>query len=236
MTTVLVVDDQILIRAGLAALIRAAPGLDVAGEAADGLQAVTMAAELRPDVVLMDIRMPGLNGAAATARILAGAADPPPRVLVLTTFDLDEYVYAALRAGASGFLLKETSPERLLAAIHTVAGGDKLFAPSVTRRLIEAYAPSPAAAPSAATAPSPAAAPSQAAVPELDVLTARETEVLRLVGTGRSNVDIAGELYVSEATVKSHLNRLMAKLGLSSRAQAVVIAYETGLIVPGQRG
>jgi DNA-binding NarL/FixJ family response regulator len=222
MTTVLVVDDQILIRAGLAALIRAAPGLDVVGEAADGEQAVTMAAERRPDVILMDIRMPGRGGVDATERILAAAAAPAPRILVLTTFDLDEYVYAALRAGASGFLLKETSPERLLAAIHMVAAGDMLFAPSVTRRLVEAYAPQ---APQGGSPPT-----------ELAPLTAREVEVLRLVGTGRSNLDIAAELYVSEATVKSHLNRLMAKLDISSRAQAVVVAYESGLIVPGRRG
>jgi DNA-binding NarL/FixJ family response regulator len=229
MIRVLVVDDQILIRAGLAALIRAAPGLDVAGEAPDGPQAVTMAAQLRPDVILMDIRMPGLNGAAATERILASAATPPPRVLILTTFDLDEYVYAALRAGASGFLLKETSPERLLAAIHAVAGGDALFAPSVTRRLVEAYAGRSAPP---ATEPAPAVGPP----PGLAALTAREVEVLRLVGTGRSNPEIAAALVVSEATVKSHLNRLMAKLGLSSRAQAVVVAYESGLIRPGRRG
>jgi DNA-binding NarL/FixJ family response regulator len=220
MTGVLVVDDQVLIRAGLAALIRAAPGLDVVGEAADGEQAVAIAARLRPDVILMDIRMPGLNGAAATERILATAAAPPPKVLMLTTFDLDEYVYAALRAGASGFLLKETSPERLLAAIHTVAAGDMLFAPSVTRRLIEAYAPTTSG---------------EQPPPDLAALTAREVEVLRLVGTGRSNADIAAELYVSEATVKSHLNRLMAKLDISSRAQAVVVAYESGLVVPGSR-
>jgi DNA-binding NarL/FixJ family response regulator len=217
-TSVLVVDDQVLIRAGLAALIRAAPGLDVAGEASDGAEAVTMAAELRPNVILMDVRMPGLNGTDATARILAAATAHPPKVLILTTFDLDEYVYAALRAGASGFLLKETSPERLLSAIHVVAGGDSLFAPSITRRLIEAYAPRSA----------PAAG--------LESLTPRESEVLRLVATGRTNADIAGELYVSEATVKSHLNRLMSKLDLSSRAQAVVVAYETGLVVPGQPG
>ncbi|GAA0919223.1 response regulator transcription factor [Virgisporangium ochraceum] len=217
MTTVLVVDDQELIRAGLAALIRAVPGLDVVGEAADGHAAVALAAEHRPDVILMDIRMPGLDGVAATGRILA-APGAPSRVLVLTTFDLDEYVYAALRAGASGFLLKETSPERLIAAIRTVAGGDMLFAPSVMRRLVEAYVPRPA--------PSPG--------PQLAPLTARETDVLRLVAAGRSNVDIAGELFVTEATVKSHLNRLMAKLNLASRAQAVVVAYETGLVVPGR--
>ncbi|MFI7541882.1 response regulator [Actinoplanes sp. NPDC049599] len=219
MISVLVVDDQILIRAGLAALIRAAPGLDVVGEAADGEEAITLAARLRPRVVLMDIRMPGLDGAAATARIL-DETRPPPRVLVLTTFDLDEYIYAALRAGASGFLLKETPPERLLAAIRTVAEGDTLLTPSVTRRLVEAYAPPPR--------------PEQPA-PELAPLTARETEVLRLVGTGRSNAAIARSLYVSEATVKTHLTRLMSKLELSSRAQAVVTAYETGLIVPGRR-
>ncbi|WP_328474720.1 response regulator transcription factor [Actinoplanes sp. NBC_00393] len=214
---VLVVDDQILTRAGLAALIRAAPGLDVVGEAADGQQAITLAAELRPEVILMDIRMPGISGAAATARILADAPSPPPRVLVLTTFDIDEYVYAALRAGASGFLLKETPPERLLAAIRTVADGDTLLAPSVTRRLVEAYAPS-----------GPEHPPS-----DLAVLTAREIEILRLVATGRSNAHIAEALFVSEATVKTHLNRLMTKLNLSSRAQAVVAAYESGLVVPG---
>ncbi|GIE53818.1 DNA-binding response regulator [Amorphoplanes nipponensis] len=219
MTSVLVVDDQVLIRAGLAALIRAAPGLDVAGEAADGEEAVALAAELRPDVVLMDIRMPGLNGVAATARIVAGAP-PPPRVLVLTTFDLDEYIYAALRAGAGGFLLKDTPPERLLAAIHTVAAGDTLLTPSVTRRLVEAHVTSPR--------------PDRPA-PDLAPLTPRETEILRLVGTGRSNTAIARTLVVSEATVKTHLARLMAKLALSSRAQAVVAAYETGLIVPGRR-
>jgi DNA-binding NarL/FixJ family response regulator len=219
MTTVLVVDDQDLIRAGLAAIIRAVPDLDVVGEAADGRQAVAMAATLRPAVILMDIRMPGLDGVAATERILT-APGTPPRVLVLTTFDLDEYVYAALRAGASGFLLKETSPERLVAAVRTVAGGDTLFAPSVTRRLVEAYVPRRA----------------DRSPPALSPLTAREVDVLRLVATGRSNGDIAGDLYVSEATVKSHLNRLMAKLNLSSRAQAVVVAYETGLVVPGRRG
>jgi DNA-binding NarL/FixJ family response regulator len=220
MISVLVVDDQILIRAGLAALIRAAPGLDAVGEAADGQQAVTLAAELRPEIILMDIRMPVLNGTTATEQILAQAQPPRPRILILTTFDLDEYVYAALRAGASGFILKDIPPERLIAAIHTVASGDMLFAPSVTRRLVEAYAP---------------AAPPTQPRPDLAGLTARELEVLRMVGTGHSNADIAGALFVSEATVKTHLNRLMSKLGLSSRAQAVVTAYETGLVVPGQR-
>jgi len=211
MTKVLVVDDQVLIRAGLAALLRAAPGIDVVGEAADGAEAVELAAQTQPQVVLMDIRMPGVNGIAATEQIVA--ATPAPRVLVLTTFDLDEYVYAALRAGACGFLLKDAEPERLIAAVHAVAAGDTLFAPSVTRRLIEAYVPS---------VPNPA----------LDVLTPREVEVLRLVGTGLANADIADRLVVSEATVKTHLNRAMTKLDLSSRAQAVVVAYETGLVKP----
>jgi DNA-binding NarL/FixJ family response regulator len=214
MTNVLVVDDQVLIRAGLAALLRAAPGIDVVGEAADGAEAIELAAKTQPHVVLMDIRMPGVNGIAATEQIVA--ATPAPRVLVLTTFDLDEYVYAALRAGACGFLLKDAEPERLIAAVHAVAAGDTLFAPSVTRRLIEAYVPS---------VPNPA----------LDVLTPREVEVLRLVGTGLANADIADRLVVSEATVKTHLNRAMTKLDLSSRAQAVVVAYETGLVKPRHR-
>ncbi|GAA1612016.1 response regulator [Actinoplanes couchii] len=215
MTSVLVVDDQDLIRAGLVALIHAAPGLEVAGQAADGLTAVALAATLQPDVVLMDIRMPGLDGVAATSRILGGTRT---RILVLTTFDLDEYVYAALRNGASGFLLKDISPERLIQAIHTTAAGDTIFAPSVTRRLIEAYTHTGAST----------------GVPSvLAALTGRELEVLRLVATGRSNADIAADLTLGEATVKTHLNRLMAKLGLSSRAQAVVTAYESGLVVPG---
>jgi DNA-binding NarL/FixJ family response regulator len=221
MTSVLVADDQVLIRAGLAALIRAAPGLEVAGEASDGLEAVELARRTRPDVVLMDIRMPGLDGVQATARLLAEDSPHRPRVLVLTTFDLDEYVYAALSAGASGFLLKDTPPQRLLAAVHTVAGGDMLIAPSITRRLVEAYArqvqPPPAPAPAA-----------------LECLTGRETEVLRLVGRGLANGEIAERLVVSEATVKTHLNRAMAKLGLASRAQAVVLCYESGLVVPSR--
>jgi len=219
MISVLVVDDQILIRAGLAALIRAAPGLEVVGEAADGEEAIALAARLRPQVVLMDIRMPGLDGVAATARILA-ECEPPPRVLVLTTFDLDEHIFAALRAGATGFLLKETPPERLLAAIRTVASGDTLLAPDVTRRLVEAYV----------APPRPERPP-----PDLAALTARETEILRLVGTGRSNAAIAQALVVTEGTVKTHLARLMSKLELASRAQVVVTAYESGLIVPGYR-
>ncbi|MCC5476697.1 response regulator [Streptomyces sp. NPDC059680] len=221
MTRVLVVDDQFLIRAGLAGLLEAAPGFEVVGEAADGEEAVRLAAETRPDVILMDIRMPGVNGIEATERILAEADGRPPRVLVLTTFDLDEYVYGALRAGASGFLLKDSGPERLLAAVTAVEGGDALFAPSVTRRLVEAFARRQAPA------------PAEPAPPDLAVLTSRETEVLKLTARGLSNVEIADRLYISEATVKTHLNRTMSKLDLGSRAQAVVLAYETGLVTPG---
>ncbi|MGF1432513.1 response regulator [Kitasatospora sp. LaBMicrA B282] len=222
MTRVLVVDDQVLIRVGLAALLRAAPGMEVVGEAAGGAEAVALAAAERPDIVLMDIRMPGMDGITATGRILAEATEPAPRIIILTTFDLDEYVYAALRAGAAGFLLKDTPPERLLAAVETVAAGDMLFAPSVVCRLIEAYAHR--------------AADKVAPPPGLDPLTTRELDVLRLVGQGLSNPEIAGRLVVSVATVKTHLNRTMAKLNLSSRAQAVVLAYESGLVVPGGAG
>ncbi|WP_217554273.1 response regulator transcription factor [Streptomyces sp. GbtcB6] len=219
MTRVLVVDDQFLIRAGLVGLLEAAPGFEVAGEAGDGAEAVRLAAETRPDVVLMDIRMPGVNGIEATERILAQAEGPAPRILVLTTFDLDEYVYGALRAGASGFLLKDSGPERLLTAVTAVDGGDALFAPSVTRRLVEAFA----------HRHGPDAGPP----PDLDVLTSREVEVLKLTARGLSNLEIADRLYISEATVKTHLNRTMTKLDLGSRAQAVVLAYETGLVTPG---
>ncbi|WP_129307304.1 response regulator transcription factor [Streptomyces sp. L2] len=224
MTRVLVVDDQFLIRAGLVGLLQAAPGFEVVGEAGDGEEAVRLAAETLPDVILMDIRMPGMNGIEATERILAQAGGRPPRVLVLTTFDLDEYVYGALRAGAAGFLLKDSGPERLLAAVAAVDGGDALFAPSVTRRLVEAFALRQAPA-------SDGGAP-----PDLGVLTSREVEVLELTARGLSNLEIAERLYISEATVKTHLNRTMTKLDLGSRAQAVVIAYETGLVVPGGGG
>jgi DNA-binding NarL/FixJ family response regulator len=225
-TRVLIVDDQVLIRAGLAALLRAAPGIEVAGEAADGEEAVALAAAARPHVVLMDIRMPGIGGIAATRQIIAAGGDEPPRVLVLTTFDLDEYVFDALRAGASGFLLKDTPPERLLTAVATVAAGDMLFAPAVVRRLIEAYA-------SRSTPERPTPEPD--APPELEALTDREREVLRLVGKGMSNAEIAAHLVIAEATVKTHVNRTMSKLDLTSRAQAVVVAYESGLVAP-QRG
>ncbi|MGW4700030.1 response regulator transcription factor [Streptomyces sp. NPDC004285] len=224
---VLVVDDQYLIRAGIVGLLEATDGMTVVGEAGDGDEAVAQAAGLRPDVILMDIRMPRMNGIDAARRILADAAeaaDPPPRILMLTTFDLDEYVYRALRAGASGFILKDTGPKRLLAAVAAVAGGDALFAPSVTRRLVEAF-----------TRTSEPGEPGEPGGrrPEIAQLTARETEVLRLAGTGRSNAEIAERLFISEATVKTHLNRTMAKLDLNSRAQMVVLAYETGLVAPG---
>ncbi|MFI5558485.1 response regulator [Amycolatopsis japonica] len=218
MTSVLVVDDQDLVRAGFVALLEAVPGVRVAGEARDGLEAVEKARELRPDVILMDIRLPELDGVKATERILADTAAEKPHVLMLTVFDLDEYVYTALRAGAAGFLLKDSPPETLIAGIHAVARGDMLFGPTITRRLVEAFTQGP---PEKPTAP-----------PALAGLTEREIEVLRFVGTGMPNADIARSLLVSEATVKTHLNRLMTKLRISSRAQAVVVAYETGLVRP----
>ncbi|WP_316739162.1 response regulator transcription factor [Streptomyces sp. MK7] len=222
MIRVLVVDDQFLVRSGLVALLRAAPGMEVVGEAADGAESVTLAAKTRPDVILMDIRMPGMTGIEATRRILSEAADPAPRVLILTTFDLDEYVYGALRAGAAGFLLKDAGPERLLAAVTAVHGGDSLFAPVVTRRLVEAFTQR------ADTPTAPANAPAA-----LRALTSRELEVLRLVARGLTNAEAADRLFISEATVKTHLNRAMAKLSVASRAQAVVLAYESGLVRPG---
>ncbi|MFD8595167.1 response regulator [Kitasatospora sp. NPDC059646] len=221
MTTVLIVDDQVLIRAGLAALVRAAPGLEVAGEAATGEEAVELAARHRPDVVLMDIRLPGISGIAALERILAGAAEPRPKVVMLTVFDLDSYVFAALKAGASGFLLKDTPPERLLAAVELIAAGEMLFSPGVTRRLVETFAAR--------------ADPDRRRTTGLEALTDRETDVLHLVGQGLSNEEVAGRLVVTVATVKTHLNRVMSKLGLASRAQAVVVAYESGLVTPGGR-
>ncbi|MFD1147170.1 response regulator [Saccharothrix hoggarensis] len=215
---VLVADDQALIRAGLVALFTAAPGFDVVGEAADGEQAVALARDTTPDVILMDIRMPVLDGIAATRRILAEHREDPPRVVVLTTFDLPEYVYTALGEGASGFLVKDTPPARILSAVRTIAAGDILIAPHITHRLIETYARHHRA--------------TTAGAPRLAELTVRETEVLRLVGNGLTNGQIAQRLVLSEATVKTHVKRTMGKLGLSSRAQAVVVAYESGLIVP----
>ncbi|MFF4199103.1 response regulator [Nonomuraea sp. NPDC001831] len=218
MIKVAVVDDHDLVRAGFVAIIGTAPGMEVVAEAGDGDTAVAMAAESRPDVILMDIRMPGTDGVSAAQRILRGARGAPPQIIMLTAFDLDEYVYTALRAGAAGFLLKDTPPRRLLAAVQSVAEGDMLFAPSVLRKLVAAYTGTDAP-------PAPVS-------PALEGLTARELEVLSLVGHALSNAEIAERISVSEATVKSHLNRAMCKLGLKSRAQTVALAYEVGLVVP----
>lgn len=243
MVKVLIADDQVLIRAGIAAILRAAPGYEVVGEACDGGEAVAMAEQTRPDVVLMDIRMPETDGIAATHRILGSGREKPPHILILTTFDLDEYVYKALRAGASGFVLKDTPPERLLGALKAVADGDTLFSAAVTRRLIQAYCTAEAGAVaddrtgrSSAPADRSRSAEGRSATARavLSALTARETDVLRLVAAGLSNGEIAERLVVSEGTVKTHLNRSMAKLNLSSRVQVVVLAYESGLIVPGR--
>jgi len=217
----LIADDQSLVRTGFRMILDAEEDIDVVGEASDGLEAVDKVKAAKPDVVLMDIRMPGLDGIEATRRIVA-ETDPekPVRILVLTTFDLNEYVYEALRAGASGFLLKDVPPEQLAAGIRIVAQGEALLAPSITKRLIQEFA---------------AAAPvSPAPPPGLDELTARELEVFRLVARGLSNAEIAAELIVSETTVKTHVARMLMKLGLRDRVQAVVLAYESGVAVPGR--
>jgi DNA-binding NarL/FixJ family response regulator len=219
---VLLADDQALVRAGFRALLDAEDGLDVVAEAADGEQALAAAREHAPDVVLMDVRMPRLDGLEATAAITADPKLADTRVLVLTTFELDEYVFGALRAGASGFLLKDVEPADLLTAIRVIASGEALLAPRVTRRLIEAFVQRPAAAP-------PDAGDERA----LDELTAREREVLGLVGAGLSNQEIAARLVLSPLTAKTHVSRLFMKLGVRDRAQLVVLAYETGLVVPG---
>jgi DNA-binding NarL/FixJ family response regulator len=216
---VLVADDQTLVRAGFRVLVESAPDLEVVGEAGDGVEAVELAGQQLPDVVLMDIRMPRMDGLEATRRIVALDRAEGVRVLVLTTFDLDEYVYQALRAGASGFLLKDTRPADLLAAIRVVAAGDALLAPRVTRRLIEEFARRPEPSPV-----TPAA---------LAALTDREREVLALVARGLSNAEIAERLVVSGATAKTHVSRVLAKLGARDRAQLVMLAYETGLVTPG---
>jgi DNA-binding NarL/FixJ family response regulator len=215
---VVIADDQALVRAGFRMILATDPAIEVVGEAADGEEAVALVRRRRPDVVLMDIRMPVMDGLEATRRILADDASVT-RVIMLTTFDLDEYVYAAITAGASGFLLKDVSPEQLLAAVKLVAAGDALLAPSITRRLIERFA-----------RPRPIAAEPP---PELRLLTAREQEVLRLLARGHSNAELAESLVLSEATVKTHVARIFSKLGLRDRVQAVVLAYETGLVTPG---
>jgi DNA-binding NarL/FixJ family response regulator len=211
-TSVVVADDQELVRTGLCTILQRS-GVEVLGEAADGREAVAQARRLRPDVVVMDVRMPRLDGIAATRELLHGRSDGP-RVLVLTTFDLDEYVYEALRAGASGFLLKDAPPQRLVAAVHAVHEGDALLAPQITRRLVERYA-----------------APMRDA-PGLDELTSREREVLVLIARGLSNAEIGDQLVLSLPTVKTHVSRVLMKLGLRDRVQAVVLAYEAGVVTP----
>jgi DNA-binding NarL/FixJ family response regulator len=222
--TVQLVDDQALVRAGFRALLDAEPDVRVVAEAADGLSAIRCATEHRPDVVLMDIRMPDVDGLEATARITRDPALEATRVIVLTTFELDEYVFGALRAGASGFLLKDIEPEDLIVAVRVVAEGEALLAPRVTRRLIEAFVSSGEQAP---------AGDGSDAGAVLDRLTPREREILALVGRGLSNAEIAELLVVSPLTVKTHLARLFTKLGARDRAQLVVTAYESGLVVPG---
>jgi DNA-binding NarL/FixJ family response regulator len=216
---VVVADDQALVRHAFAVLLRSADGIDVVGEAADGREAVEVVARARPDVVLMDIRMPEMDGLEATRRI-TGDPESATRVLILTTFDLDEYVFEALRAGASGFLLKDTLPDDLLSAVRVVADGEALLAPKVTRRLIDQFAQRPA---------DRAAEPP----PGMDTLTEREVEVLGAVARGLSNAELAEQLYMSHATTKTHVSRLLTKLYARDRAQLVVIAYESGLVTPG---
>jgi DNA-binding NarL/FixJ family response regulator len=215
---VLIADDQQLVRAGFTMILDAEGDIEVVGEASDGKEAVSEVRRLRPDVVLMDIRMPEQDGIEATRQLTTG--DDAPRILILTTFDLDEYVYDALRAGASGFLLKDTPPEQLVEAIRIVAGGDALLSPSVTKRVIEEFVAQKR--------------PAQPKPRGLDDLTAREREVMTLVARGLSNAEIARELWVSETTVKTHVARMLMKLGLRDRVQAVVLAYEHGVVEPGQ--
>ena len=216
---VLIVDDQALVRTGFRMILEAEEDIEVVGEAGDGIEAITEARRLEPDVVLMDVRMPELDGIEATRRLLSNGGAGDTKVVMLTTFDMDEYVFDALRAGASGFLLKDVPPERLVDGIRAVANGDALLAPSITRRLIEEFVRSGSAR------SSPPAA--------LSDLTARELEVLQLIARGLSNAEIAKELFVSETTVKTHVAHVLMKLGLRDRVQAVVLAYEAGVVQPG---
>jgi len=225
---VLIVDDQAMIRAGFRMIIEAEPDITVVGEAGDGVEALEMAGRSSPDVVLMDVRMPRMDGIEAARRMLYDRAEMAPdgsprvpRVLMLTTFDLDDYVYAALRAGVSGFMLKDAPAEQLVEAIRVIAAGEALLAPSVTRRLIEDISKRPSR-------------DTTTTVPGLDQLTDREGEVLRLVAKGLSNSEVADQLYLGEATVKTHVGRILMKLNLRDRVQAVVLAYESGLITPGE--
>jgi len=220
---VLLADDQALVRAGFRALLDAQDDIEVVGEAGNGAEAVALAASAHPDVVLMDIRMPGVDGLAATARIAAEKALAGVRVIILTTFDLDEYVFEALRTGASGFLVKDTEPVELIRAVRVVAGGEALLSPSVTRRLIEEYA-------------TRAKHTGSGTRHDLDALTDREREVMALVAGGLSNEEIARRLFVSPATAKTHVSRAMVKLAVRDRAQLVVLAYESGLVKPGWLG
>jgi DNA-binding NarL/FixJ family response regulator len=219
---VLIVDDQSLVRAGFRMILEAEADVEVVGEAADGAEALAAVEEAAPDVILMDVRMPNVDGLEATRRLLEGKEEGP-RVLILTTFDLDEYVYEALRVGASGFLLKDTPPEQLVEAIRVVSKGDALLSPVITRRVIEEFVRRP---PESVRKPAP----------ELEELTARELEMLRYVARGLSNAEIAKEAYVSETTVKTHIAHILMKLHLRDRVQAVVFAYENGVVAPGAAG
>lgn len=220
MIRVLIADDQALLRGSFRLLVDSTPGLTTVGEAGTGMEAVALAAEHRPDVVLMDVRMPEMDGIEATRRICGEPATAGTRVVILTTFDLDEYVYGALRAGASGFLLKDTPPAELLAGIRVVAAGEGLLAPTVTRRLINEFARRPE--------------PTRPLPRRLDGVTEREREVLTLIGRGLSNTELAEQLNLSLATVKTHVGRLLTKLAVRDRAQLVIVAYETGLVGPGR--